>query len=601
MFPLLRTALTRRTLLRSGTVTALSAALPARALRLTSTSQHALRTSQARLASLADQASMRDLAGRAIESAMAAGATYAEARVTRTVTQDYAYFPDLNGRASTLMSDIPPRGHVNDYLVFGTTDEEHLAVGVRAYVENGSGFAATSHWTLESAAEAGRAAVALAKANGKSIPERVDLTPAPAVTGTWVMPGIDPFSISPDEKMEFMDALANYFHDRQRVNAYLRYAAQPNSMNFYRQERVLVTSAGTSIAQTVYRSGGTVVAGTRVPPDGGVGPSVPLPGLTLSGVGWELFLDAKLEEKLPEYAAIAKRQYIDGAPPEKPVELGRFDVVCDAATMSGLIDASFGRAMELDRTLGWEANASGTSYLGPDPLANAGTYHVGSPLLNVTANRSMPGGLATVKWDDEGVVPSDTPLVKDGVVVNYQTTRELAGVLGPYYQKQGRPVVSNGCAGSESGSFITQQCTPNLVMESGKTTSSFNDMIASIKRGVALFGAHITTDYQCRAGAGEWEVDLETAGRTLNGNPIIRPCAREIVNGRLGAVLRNAGFLFDTTQVWKNLVAVGRPNEAAVVAKAERKGEPVQRTMYSVQAVPGLFRDMAMIDTRRKA
>ncbi|MEP6754580.1 MAG: hypothetical protein ABJA67_03680, partial [Chthonomonadales bacterium] len=69
--------------------------------------------------------------------------------------------------------------------------------------------------------------------------------------------------------------------------------------------------------------------------------------------------------------------------PIKPIDIGRFDVVFDWETMGSFVLNSWGNATQLDRAMGYEANAQGTSYLGPDPTEFLGTS-VAAPQITVT-------------------------------------------------------------------------------------------------------------------------------------------------------------------------------------------------------------------------
>src|SRR6185503_14580780 len=82
------------------------------------------------------------------------------------------------------------------------------------------------------------------------------------------------------------------------------------------------------------------------------------------------------------------------------VEAGRYDLVIHPSNLYLTIHESIGHATELDRALGYEAAYAGTSFATPDKL---GSLRYGSPVMNVTGDRDVPGALATVGWDDEGV------------------------------------------------------------------------------------------------------------------------------------------------------------------------------------------------------
>ena len=83
-----------------------------------------------------------------------------------------------------------------------------------------------------------------------------------------------------------------------------------------------------------------------------------------------------------------------------PVTPGRYDIVVDPSQLFLCIHESVGHSTELDRALGYEANMAGTSFLKP---GDAGKRRFGATIVNLVADRSQPGGLATTGYDDEGV------------------------------------------------------------------------------------------------------------------------------------------------------------------------------------------------------
>jgi TldD protein len=264
-----------------------------------------------------------------------------------------------------------------------------------------------------------------------------------------------------------------------------------------------------------------------------------------------------------------------------PVDIGRYDAVFSAQAMASLVDATVGAATELDRAMGYEANASGTSYLS-EPLDMAGRYQIGSHLLTVTGNRNTPGGAATVKWDDEGVVPEDFPIVQNGVLVDYQTTREQVAWLAPYYVRVNRPSRSHGCARAASAGFVTMQYPPNLRLAPGSGAATFDDLVAGVANGVAVLSVGPQMDQQALNGVG------------------IPAIMRRITKGKLGPYIANAGIAFRAPEFWKNLTALGGPSSEQWIGVERSKGEPSQAVTHSVGAVPGLVTSVAVIDALRR-
>ncbi len=502
---------------------------------------------------LADAALMEQLVLRAVEAARSAGARYAEARVTRSVSQAIA-------------SESPSK------------DGEYLAIGVRALVGGAWGFAASTYWELDEASVLAREAVEQARINASIFPGDVDLGTYPVAKGSWSTPiRIDPFQISLEQKIDFIRSFDGLV---PRHVSGRKFGADLSKVGVSRQERMVATSENALFSQTCYQTGGEFrvsvkadIPGTRNTTQA----SALGRDIETAGAGWELFLDAKLREQIPGLIEEAESQLFI---PHKPIDVGLYEVVMPASVLGSFVAVTLGNATQLDRAVGLEANAGGTSYLGPDPADHLGTQ-LGSSLLNVSGNRSQPKGLATVKWDDEGVEPETFPIIENGVVADYQTTREQAAWLSSWYQSRQRPVRSHGCALAPAAAEFPLQHTPNLEVKPGAGTVTFEEMIQNTSRGIAFVGGGVSTDFQSRTGAG---------GGMM----------REIVNGKLGPILDGAQVLFDSTQVWKNLIELGGANSGATIWGKSIKGQPTQVSFYSLQSVAGRFKEMTIVDAQRK-
>jgi len=452
-------------------------------------------------------------------------------------------------------------------------DADERAIGVRALVNGYWGFLASAVWTPDEAVRLARSAVTQAKANSRGMIRPVEMGPAPTVRdGHWTMPiKYDPFDIPDGEKLDVMAAFREYA-ERYQVGI-----GTSSFMYFTRQQRYFASSDGASWMQTCYQSEAKFAVTYRDEyhlglPGGGAGAD----GLSLTGRGWELISESGLMDTIP--------RLIDEAEQARhviPFDVGRYDVVFSADAMAAILDRTLGAATELDRALGYEADASGTSYLS-DPLDRLGTAIVASPLVSIMANRSVPGGLGTVAWDDEGIAPEDFPLVKDGILVDYQTTREQAAWLAPYYQKIGRPVRSHGCAAAGSAFDITMQQPPNLALMPGRAATTFEDLVASTEKGIAVLGLGVAMDQQ-----------------SLNGMGYA--IMREIKRGKLGRYLQGGALMFRAPEFWKSVVAIGGPASLRWFGMSRGKGQPNQTTQHSVGAVPAKVTQVSIVDLMRKA
>jgi TldD protein len=486
---------------------------------------------------------IRELAFRAVEAARDAGAAYADVRLTHT-----------RMRRITAAGDIG--------------DEEQVAVGVRALVAGRWGFASSPMWSRDEVARLGREAAYQAKSAAAGPAYEVVLADVPVVHDEhWTMPvEVDPFEVSPFEIADYLAALTNF------VSRFPGHRSDVASANFYVQEKAFASSAGSYCTQRLYRTEGELSLAFE-------GVRRRLDALTPAGMGWELFTGQQLREEIRRLMGELEE---DAKLPVKPVEVGRYEVVCDAISAATLLESTLGTATQLDRVLGFEANASGTSYLS-DPLAMLGSHQVGVPALTLTANRNERGAAGTVRWDDEGVESEEFTLVRDGILADFQTTRESASWLAEYYRGTGRAVRSHGCAVAPSALEIPLQHVPNLRLAAGPDHLDFDSAIAGVKSGLAVRGLVVDVDFQGGAGLGRSGLVYEIKG------------------GQRVARVVGAGFLFRSAELWKDVVALGGHGSVQRFGMMARKGEPAQATYHSVAAPPVVFGQFTVIDPTRKA
>lgn len=530
------------------------------------------------IGSTLDTGGVRKLALRAIEVALAAGASYADVRLTRTIQQGYRIGGAAGYYESLVFGGI--KGGTHDSA---PGDFEQLAIGVRVLADGCWGFAASPFWTLDEGKVLATEAVRQAKANGKVATSRVELAPTRAVTGHWAPPSVlDPFQISPEEKVEHLRSLADYIRFRRVPVPKFKETKLSSfaEFEFTRLEWALATSDGTFCTQHRYRAAGDFSVAVSWNQQGAFGwqlISAKYPGLV--GQGWELcnidtahrYIDTAVDEYFSARVDI----------PERQVDVGRYTVVCSAPVVAQLVSATIGAPTELDRALGYEANAGGTSYLN-DPIEMAGSLKIGSPLLNITGNRSTPGHLATAKWDDEGVEPIDVSFIKDGVLNDFQTNRESAMWLSPYSKKIEREVRSNGCSASESALAFPLIHSPNLVMTPGSEELDVDDLVKNTEKGLLFIAGNLSMDFQGRNGQ-------------MRGMDV-----REIVNGKLGDKIKVSAIMLESSSWWKNLVAIGGKQSMKSAAMKSVKGEPTQSVDYTVSTVPIIVKDATVVDYVRR-
>jgi TldD protein len=459
---------------------------------------------------------------------MRAGASYADARALTRRSQRVS---TKNGRVDSL------------------TDAETEGIGVRVLVGGAWGFACDRRLSDEGAREAARRAYSFADAaSGQN--ERM-LTPLEPIRGEYRTPfQTDPFSVSLEDKVALCLRAENELeHPDVKVRqAFVR--AQE-------ERRVLASSEGAVIEQEFVECGGGIdaIATTengyqiRSYPSAHSGSS--------AQAGWEYVEGLGLEREAPrvaEQAAALLRA--------DPCPTLTTTVVIDAEQVQLQVHESVGHPTELDRVYGTEAAYAGTSFLKPDDI---GSLRYGSEHMNVTADPTSPGGLGSFGFDDEGVRAARQPVVVEGVLRGFLSSRETAARLG------------NGAGGSmraDGWNRMPLVRMTNLHLEPGAGT--FDELLDGIDEGV-----YLETNKS-------WSIDDKRLNFQFGTQ-----AAWEIRGGRLGRMLRDATYTGVTPIFWASLDCVaGREAWRMGGLTNCGKGQPGQHAHVSHGAAPARFRNV---------
>ena len=483
---------------------------------------------------------MKELTSLALEVARSSGAGYADIRINRYRNQR------LSAR--------------EDHLT-GLSDSESFGFGVRALVRGAWGFAASNEVARDEINRVALLAVATAKANIPGRREPVRLAPVPAYEDVWQTPYVkDPLRVPLSRKVDLLLAINR---EALRVPG-VKYCS--SSLHFVREDKVFASTEGTYLEQVLVRCN---PAYTVTAVDGRTGRfDTRSHDLPPAAYGYEHVEEAHLVEDAPRIAEEAVRKLR-----ARPVTPGMRDLVLHPSNLWLTIHESVGHPTELDRALGYEANFAGTSFATPDKL---GKLRFGSPIVNFVGDRILPGGLATVGYDDEGVRAQRWHLVRDGLFVDYQTTREQAHWIG---QK-----ASNGCAHADSWASIPFQRMPNVSLLPGERPLSVEELIAGVEDGIYIVGD------------GSYSIDQQRYNFQFSGQFFL-----EIKKGKLGEPLRDLAYQANTTEFWNACDGIGGP-EAWMTHGTfyDGKGEPGQINAVSHACSPARFRQINILNTERK-
>ena len=471
---------------------------------------------------------LREACAAGVDAALGAGAAYADARAVQRRSQSVG---TKNGRVETL------------------TDAETEGIGVRVLVGGAWGFACDRRLTPEGARDAALRACAFAAAAGGNGSRA--LAPLEARSGSYRTPvQQDPFSVSLGDKVELC----------LRAEAAMKHADVKVAQAFVRaqgERKLYLSSDGAEIEQEVVECGGGIDAMAaaeglfqmRSYPSAHVGVS--------AQAGWEFVEKLGLEREAPRIA-------------EEAAALLRADkcpaavttVVIAAEQMQLQVHESVGHPTELDRVYGTEAAYAGTSFLQASDLDS---LRYGSEHMNITADSTTPGGLGTFGFDDEGVPASREPVVAEGVLRGFLTSRETAARLGHG---------SGGSMRADGWARMPLVRMTNLHLEPG--SGSLEELISEVDDGIFLDTNR------------SWSID----DKRLNfqfGTQI----AWEIKRGRLGRMLRDATYTGVTPVFWGSLDRVAGPEEWVMHGLTNcGKGQPGQHAHVSHGASPARFRDV---------
>ncbi len=517
----------------------------------------------------ADDDRLRRLITAAVDAAKSAGATYADARLTFTQQMG------LEGE------DISEASGRSGFL---TNRTETMVFGVRAQVDGYWGFAASPVWTPDEAARLGRAAVDGAKANVSGRPRDLEMAPNPnATSGDWRMPVTDdPFAMDPDELYDYLSGNLGYMGMLAGEMGLGAISYMNMRITFLRQQKAFGSTDGQFITQRVHQTGGNcgfTVGDRNREGIGTAGGALEQFTMAGAGRGFESIRTPYTREWIRQlYEELDQERRL----PVVPVDVGRFPILIHRSGVAGLLKKSVGIATEIDRVMGYEANTTGTSYIN-NPDESLGTLKIGAPIMHVTGTRSLPGGLAQVKWDDEGVEPHDFALVKAGVLTDLQRNREGTGWMKGYLTKTGQPLRSNGCAYAlDAGDAQTVHPADLILHPDPDRDTTLMQLREQIDKGIEFKTAGAMMDFQQSTGM-------------MNGSAFL------IEKGKRVARIAGAGMLFRTSELWGNLQALGGPSSVLTVGTADTKNTLWKQAYSSVHTPPALFKEMSIINPFQKA
>ena len=485
------------------------------------------------------------LADAALSAATQAGASHADLRIHRIATEV------IQLRDGTLETSVVNR---------------EVGLAVRVIVDGTWGFASHAELAPDVAADTARRAVQVARTLRDLNAEIVELADEPVYRDVqWVSSyKTDPFDVAAADKIAVLQDYSERLMSADGVDHVSAGFHGVKEQTFYAdvygssitQQRVRVLPMLEAVAVDT-AAGSFDSMRTLAPP---------------TARGWEAAVDEavwKWSEELAEIPSLLTEKV--KAPTVAP---GPTDLVIDPSNLWLTIHESIGHATEYDRAIGYEAAYAGTSFATPNLLGN---LRYGSPVMNVTADRTVDFGLATVGYDDEGVAAQCWDLVDDGVFVGYQLDRVFATRLGEER--------SNGCSYADSPHHVPIQRMANVSLQPAHEDLSTTDLISRVEDGIYIVGDK------------SWSIDMQRYNFQFTGQRFFA-----IRNGELAGQVRDVAYQATTTDFWGSLEEVGGESTWRLGGAFNcGKAQPGQVAAVSHGCPSALFRGVRVLNTMTEA
>jgi TldD protein len=413
---------------------------------------------------------------------------------------------------------------------------------------------------VPAAQAAAEEAVAIARAAKAAAKARVELAAAPVVNGKWsTAMKIDPFKVPLADKAQFLLDLWPLVKDVPHV----KFATA--AFEALGEDKIFMSTEGSRVEQSLVRV---------------------WPSFTVTAVGTEGQFESRRAEHPPWQGGW---DYVTGLPLKKnaravaedavrklkspSVTPGKMDLVLAPSNLWLTIHESVGHPTELDRALLLEANLAGTSFVTPD---KTGKLKYASPIVTLYADKTTPGGLASCGWDDDGVKTQRWDLVKDGLFVGWQTTREQAGWIG---EKESR-----GTSYAQDHASVAFQRMPNVSLAPSSRGTSMEDLVAATDDGVLV------------TGDGSWSIDHQRYNFQFSGQMF-----HEIKGGKITGTLRDVAYQSTSPEFWTSCdMIAGEKTWELHGTLWDGKGEPGQANAVSHGCPAARFRGVNILNVNAR-
>ncbi|MCK4671816.1 MAG: TldD/PmbA family protein [Candidatus Aegiribacteria sp.] len=432
-----------------------------------------------------------------------------------------------------------------------TEMQANQGIGIRVLVNGCWGFASCSGFEAGLIEKTVDRAVDVAKSGSCAVSGMVKLSIEKPETGHYAGPCVkNPFEIPRTEKIDLLSSTADIIHSSPLINMSWSY------LWFERRKRVFGNTEGTLISSDLTFTQPILIA-YAVHNDDMQSRSLQ-DGARIAGWEWIEQVDMIAWAEKAREEAIMKVKA-----PEGPS--GVMDLVLDGLHLSLTMHESVGHPTESDRVLGWEANMAGRTFL---EISDQEHLKYGSSMVNFIADNTIPYGVASWGWDDDGVPGQKWYTIKNGIFQEFGSVRETALLVERQH--------SRGCCRAMDFACFPINRQPNFYLEPGTEQVTPDDLISEVEKGVYI------------EGRGSFSIDQRRVNFQFGGDLFW-----EIRNGKKVQPLKKVIYRSKTRDFWGSCDGISDKRFFRAMGLLTcGKGEPVQSARMTHGASVSRFRNI---------
>lgn len=429
---------------------------------------------------------------------------------------------------------------------------DSIALGIRVLIDGTWGFASINSLAKSDIEKTIHKAIMNAKHGRKFRHTPVKWHPLPAVQKSYFYkPEIDPFQMPDEEKISCLGEVASKLVENPKiVHSYIY-------TEFFRQYKIYANTEGTFVDTLVYD---TLPSMQVFSSDGKQMQTRTYPGhMNGRRGGFEVVRDFHFLDN----AEIIVKEAIDLLSASR-IEEERADIIIGGGHLALQLHESVGHATEADRIFGMEISYAGKTFIKPAMLGN---FQYASDIVTIYSDSTNVHGMGYHIVDDDGVPARRVDIIKNGILMDQQTSRELAPELG-------LEPSSNMLA--SYGDEIPLVRMTNFCLAPG--SGSLEEMIKNTERGYLL--DHTKT----------WSIDDNRYNFQFTTE-----IGWKIVDGEIKGIVKEPTYFGITPEFWKSCDRICGSEEWELQGTFHcGKGEPGQAIHLSHGVAPARFKNVVV-------